>query len=117
MASADLYRERSATDKPSEKRPAPDRAPSVCRGPASYVSERLVGGRVGDPDLAVDLDRAELVASLLVERAVIEASVPRCRMFELVDERLRVAFDRGKRPLDVELVGDDDLSAPQNEPR
>ena len=74
-------------------------------------------GRVRDPDLAVDLDRAVLGDLLLVERAVIEPSIARGRLLELVDERLRLTFHRGKRPLEVEFVRDTNLGAPEDEPR
>jgi hypothetical protein len=49
-----------------------------------------MGRRVRDPDLAVDHERAELVASFLVERAVIEPSVLGARLGELIDKWLRL---------------------------
>jgi hypothetical protein len=54
----------------------------------SFEVSAALGRCVGDPDLAVERERAQLVASLLVERAVIEPSVARGRMFELVEDRL-----------------------------
>jgi hypothetical protein len=47
--------------------------------------------RARDRDLTIDHERADLVGPLLVEGAVIEATVLWRRLLELVDEGLRLA--------------------------
>ena len=81
------------------------------------ISENSTGRRVRDPNLAVDDERAELVASFLMPRAVIKPSVLRGRLAELIDERLRLTAHRRERSLDAECVGNADLRAPHDESR